>query len=435
MKTFLIIGGGIVGLAAAYKLGLRLPDARITVLEKEPDVCLHQSRHNSGVLHTGLYYKPGSAKAKLSVAGIREMVAFCETHNIPHDICGKLVVATDERELLRLRDLMERGIQNGLQGLQWLNPDQMREIEPNVGGVAGLRVPQTGIVDYPQVCATLVALIEAQGNRVVTRARVVRLFVCDGKWIAQTPAGEFIADFLINCAGLYCDRVGELAGEKREVRILPFRGEYYRLKREREALVRHLIYPVPDPQFPFLGVHFTRMIRGGVEAGPNAVLAFAREGYRKSQVHLGDLLDALAYAGFWRMMRQHWRMGLSEMQRSFSKKLFCDALRKLVPPIQDDDLEPGGAGVRAQAILPNGELAQDFHFVARRNALHVLNAPSPAATASLAIGEVVAQRVCRNDKALPQSLPQKVSRFTAPASPSVCALLWAQPKGWRGCCG
>ncbi len=392
-KQIIIIGGGIVGLATAFKLGRANPEARITVLEKESDVCQHQSGNNSGVLHTGLYYKPGSAKAKLAVSGIREMVAFCAEHTIPHDICGKLVVATDESELPRLRELMERGTANGLQGLKWLTPAEMREVEPNVAGVAGLRVLQTGIVDYPRVGAQLVELIRAQGNAVITRARVNRLSARADGWVAETQAGGFAADFLINCAGLHCDRVSELAGAQRDLRIIPFRGEYYRIKKEREGLVRHLIYPVPDPRFPFLGVHFTRMIHGGVEAGPNAVLAFAREGYRKSHISPRDLFDTFSYPGFWLLMRRYGRMGIGEMQRSFSKKLFCESLQKLVPAIQITDLDTGGAGIRAQAVYPNGEMVQDFHFVERPNALHVLNAPSPAATASLAIGEVIAQIV------------------------------------------
>src|SRR5512142_1130242 len=290
-RRVIVIGGGLVGLATAFKLGQAQPDASITVLEKEASVCMHQSGHNSGVMHTGLYYKPGSAKAKLSVWGIREMTAFCEENGIPHDICGKLVVATDESEIPRLRDLMDRGTQNGLQGLQWLTPEQMREVEPNVGGVAGLRVPQTGIVDYPRVGEVLVGKIQAQGSKVVTNAQVTHLLARDKGWVAETPVGECEADYIVNCAGLHCDVVSEMAGEKREVRILPFRGEYYKIKPERDSLVRHLIYPVPDPRFPFLGVHFTRMIHGGIEAGPNAVLAFAREGYRKTDFNPGDLFD------------------------------------------------------------------------------------------------------------------------------------------------
>ena len=392
-RRVIIVGGGIVGLASAFKLGRRLPDVQITVLEKEAAVGRHQSTHNSGVLHCGLYYKPGSTKARLAVSGIQEMVAFCRQHNIPHDVCGKLVVASDESELPRLHALNERGQQNGLLGLQLLNPEQMREIEPHVGGVAALRVPQEGIVDYSSVCAVLLKRIHAQSGRVVTGAKVIGLQPTAAGWLARTTGGDFEADFLMNCAGLHCDRVSELAGGKREVRIVPFRGEYYKLKPERQFLVRHLIYPVPDPQFPFLGVHFTRLIRGGIEAGPNAVLAFAREGYCKTDMNLRDLVDALGFCGLWRFLGKHKRMCWDELKRSFSKRLFCQALQRLVPEICPDDLESGGAGVRAQALAPDGTLVQDFHFVRRKRALHVLNAPSPAATASLAIGEEIAGQV------------------------------------------
>src|SRR5436190_2867278 len=304
-RKVIIIGGGIVGLATAFKLGRRLPGARITVLEKEPAVGRHQSSHNSGVLHCGLYYKPGSTKARLAVSGIQKMTAFCREHNVPHEVCGKLVVAADASELPRLHALHERGRENGLYGLQLLKPDHMREIEPHVGGVAALHVPQEGIVDYPGVCAVLSKQIEAQGSCAVTGAKVTALRPTTAGWHAATTAGEFAGDYLINCAGLHSDRVSELAGEKREVRIVPFRGEYYRIKPERQFLVRHLIYPVPDPQFPFLGVHFTRLIRGGIEAGPNAVLAFAREGYRKSDVNLRDLWDATTYSGLRRFLGRH----------------------------------------------------------------------------------------------------------------------------------
>jgi L-2-hydroxyglutarate oxidase len=389
-KKVIIIGGGIVGLATAYRLGERFPGAQISVLEKEDAVGRHQSGHNSGVLHCGLYYKPGSLRARLAVAGIRQMAAFCQENRIPHEICGKLVVAVDETEVPRLRNLEERGAANGLEGLRWLGRDQMREIEPHVGGVAALRVPQEGIVDYPAVCDTLAAKLSERGARVVTGARVVRLERRGAGWVAETTAGEFQADFLINCAGLYCDRVAELAGERRDARIVPFRGEYYKLRPERQHLVRHLIYPVPDPWFPFLGVHFTRLIHGGIEAGPNAVLAFAREGYRKSDFNARDLADALTYGGFWRFLRRYPSMCWYELRRSFSRKLFCRSLERLVPEIQPGDLDTGGSGVRAQAITPEGELLQDFRFIARPNALHVLNAPSPAATASLAIGAEIA---------------------------------------------
>jgi len=392
-KRILIIGGGLVGLATALKLARRAGGSRVTVLEKEAAVCQHQSGHNSGVLHAGLYYKPGSLKARLAVTGIQEMIAFCCEHAVPHEICGKLVVATSDAELARLRDLHTRGQQNGLQGLRLLNRDEMREIEPHIGGIAALRVPQEGIVDYAQVCEAMRKEIETAGGSVVLRAKVARLQLRNGDWKVESTAGAFEADFVINCAGLHTDRVSQLAGEKREVRIVPFRGEYYKLKPARQHLVRNLIYPVPDPQFPFLGVHFTRLIHGGIEAGPNAVLAFAREGYRKSDINLADLWDALTFPGLWRFLEKHRRMSWEELRRSFSRRLFCESLQKLVPDVREDDLEPGGAGVRAQAMSPAGELVQDFNLVERPQALHVLNAPSPAATASLAIGEEIAARV------------------------------------------
>ena len=394
-KRVIIIGGGLVGLATAHKLPLRCPSARVTVLEKEDKVCAHQSGHNSGVLHAGLYYKPGSLKARLAVSGIREMVAFCQEHAVPHEICGKLVVAADESEVPRLRDLHERGTQNGLEGLRLLNREQMREIEPHVGGVAALRVPQEGIVDYAKVCEALQKEIQAKGGSVVLGAKVTALHLRNGEWQVGTTAGDHAADFVINCAGLHCDRVSTLAGEKREVRIVPFRGEYYKIKAERQHLVRNLIYPVPDPQFPFLGVHFTRLIHGGIEAGPNAVLAFAREGYRKTDVNLADLWDALTFSGLWRFLAKHKRMSWDELRRSFSRRLFCESLQKLVPEIREDDLAPGGAGVRAQAMSPDGALVQDFCLLNRPRALHVLNAPSPAATAALAIGEEIANLVAK----------------------------------------
>jgi len=389
----IVIGGGIVGLAAAYRLGERMPGEQITVLEKESEVGRHQTGHNSGVLHCGLYYKPGSVKARLAVEGIRQMVAFCQENGVPHEICGKLVVAADQAEVERLRALRERGTANGLEGLRWLGREEMREIEPHVGGVAALRVPQEGIVDYARVCDALVSHLVGRGARVVTSARVTRLRPASAGWVAETAAGEFAADYLINCAGLYCDRVAGLAGERRDMRILPFRGEYYKIRADRQNLVRNLIYPVPDPAFPFLGVHFTRLIHGGIEAGPNAVLATAREGYRKWDFNARDLADALTYSGFWRFLRKYPSMCWYELRRSFSRALFCRSLQRLVPEIQPDDLAQGGSGVRAQAISPEGDLVQDFRFIQRANALHVLNAPSPAATASLGIGAEIAGMV------------------------------------------
>jgi L-2-hydroxyglutarate oxidase len=366
---------------------------RVTVLEKEPAVGCHQSGHNSGVLHAGLYYRPGSAKARLAVAGIREMTAFCRDRGVPHEICGKLVVATDDFERARLDALLERGTQNGLRGLERLDPPRMREVEPHVGGLAALRVPEEGIVDYPQVCRVLAAELARLGSEVVMGARATALRpVADG-WVVESTAGEFRGDFLVTCAGLHADRVARMAGVRSNVRVVPFRGEYYKLRPEREQLVRHLIYPVPDPRFPFLGVHFTRMIHGGVEAGPNAVLAFAREGYTKTRVHLGDLADAVLFPGLWRFVKTHRRSTWGELRRSFSRRRFTASLQRLVPAVDSDDLLPGGAGVRAQAMRADGTLVEDFWFEEAPNALHVLNAPSPAATASLAIGGEIADRV------------------------------------------
>jgi L-2-hydroxyglutarate oxidase len=394
-KHIIVVGGGLVGLGTAYKLPLRCPSARVTVLEKEDKVCAHQSGHNSGVLHSGLYYKPGSLKARLAVSGIREMVEFCQQHAVPHEICGKLVVAVTEAEVPRLRNLLERGTQNGLVGMRLLNREQMREIEPHVGGLEGLAVPQEGIVDYAKVSEALVKEIEAKGGSVVLKAKVTALELKNGEWRVGTTAGDYTADYVINCGGLHCDRLSVLAGEKREVRIVPFRGEYYKIRPESQHLVRNLIYPVPDPQFPFLGVHYTRLIYGGIEAGPNAVLAFAREGYRKTDLKVADLWDALSFSGLWRFLAKHKRMSWDELRRSFSKRLFCESLQRLVPEIQVADLSPGGAGVRAQAMSPDGNLLQDFCLLNRPRALHVLNAPSPGATASLAIGEEIANLVAK----------------------------------------
>ena len=394
MKTdYLVIGGGVVGLATAWRLQTMQPGSRVCVLEKEPEVGSHQSSHNSGVLHCGLYYKPGSTKAILAVRGIRQMVEFCREADIDHEVCGKLVVACNDTELERLRKLEERGRQNGLEGIEFLGREAMLEREPNVGGIAALRVPQEGIVDYPAVCSELKRRITANGGDVQTGARVTRLKQRGGEWIATTPKGEFAGRYLVNCAGLHCDRVAGLAGEKRETRIVPFRGEYYKLVEGSEGLVRHLIYPVPDPQFPFLGVHFTRLIHGGIEAGPNAVLAFAREGYRKTDVNVRDLWDAVTYSGLWRFVAKYPMMTALELWQSLSKRRFCKALQKLVPIIRVTDIEPGGAGVRAQAMAREGNLIQDFCLIQRPAALHVLNAPSPAATASLAIGEEIVRKI------------------------------------------
>jgi L-2-hydroxyglutarate oxidase len=318
------------------------------------------------------------------------MVDFCREHSIPHEICGKVVVATAEEELPRLRTLFERGGQNGLEGLQMLTGDELREIEPHAAGIAAIRVPQEGIVDYPRVCQVLVELIRAQGGEVVTSARVTSITRKNEMWCIQSTAGDYESSRIVTCAGLQSDRIAALTGANRTIRIVPFRGEYYQIRPERQHLVRHLIYPVPDPKFPFLGVHFTRMIHGGIEAGPNAVLALAREGYTKSDINPRDVLDAIMFPGLWKFLRKYPKMCWDETRRSFSRALFCASLQRLVPEIQPEDLSAGGAGVRAQAMSPDGSLVEDFHFVEGPGELHVVNAPSPGATASLALGEEIA---------------------------------------------
>lgn len=380
-------------MATALHLKRSALGCQIRLLEKESHVGAHQSTHNSGVLHAGLYYKPGSLKAQLAVSGIRQMVAFCQEHGVRHEICGKVVVATDDSEVDRLRILLERGTENGLRGLRWLSREELCEVEPHAAGIAAVHVPEEGIVDYAGVCAAMQHELTQLGVEVITSAPVNALRPEGNGWRALSTAGEWEAGFVINCAGLHCDRVARLGGQHCVTRIIPFRGEYYKLKASAQHLVRHLIYPVPDPMFPFLGVHFTRLVDGGVEAGPNAVLAFAREGYTKWQINLRDLADALTCGGLWRFMHKHQGMVWAELRRSFSRRWFCAALQKLVPEIRESDLESGDAGVRAQAMLPDGTLVQDFHFVEGPNALHVLNAPSPAATASLAIGQYIARKV------------------------------------------
>jgi L-2-hydroxyglutarate oxidase LhgO len=390
-KTVAIIGGGIVGLATAHQLLHRFPSARLLLLEKESGPGKHQTGHNSGVLHCGLYYKPGSAKARLAVEGIRQMVEFCRRHTIPHEICGKIVVATNEDELPLLQALYERGQANGLAGLRLLGPEQIRELEPHAAGLKAVHVPQEGIVDYSAVVQAMVDEIRGRGGDIRFSSEVTGLQNRNG-WTIETTSGAYEADFIINCAGLYSDRISRKAGARDPAKIVPFRGEYYKLRSAREHLVRNLIYPVANPKFPFLGVHFTRLIHGGIEAGPNAVLAFAREGYRHTDISLRDMIETLTYRGFWNFLLRYPAMCWEEFRRSYSKHLFCQSLQRLVPEIRIEDLSPGGAGVRAQALAPSGELVQDFHFVEQDRALHVLNAPSPAATASLAIADEILNR-------------------------------------------
>ncbi len=388
-----VIGGGLVGLAVAREILTRLPSAAVTLLEKEAGVGRHQSSHNSGVLHAGLYYQPGSLKARLAVEGIRLMTAFCREHGVAHEICGKVVVATEERELPTLDVLWERGRRNGLRDLRRLTPPELAEIEPNVTGLAAIRVPEEGIVDYLAVCAALLRSIETAGGAVRTSSRVSGIDETANGWVVVTGTGAYECDYLINCAGLFSDRVAELAGIRRQVRIVPFRGEYFLLRPEARSLVRHLVYPVPDARFPFLGVHFTRMIHGGVEAGPNAVLALAREGYSWRDFSARDVADAVGFPGLWRFMGKYPSLCSAEIIRSLSKRLACRSLQKLVPALTVDDLQPGGAGVRAQAMHADGTLIQDFWLEQRPRALHVLNAPSPAATASLAIARELVDRL------------------------------------------
>jgi len=385
-----VIGGGIVGLATARALLERAPRARVVVLEKEPELARHQTGHNSGVIHSGIYYRPGSAKARLCVEGARLMVDFCAAHGVRVERCGKVIVATRPEELPRLAALYERGVANGVRDLALIDPARLRELEPHAAGLRAIHSPHTAIVDFREVAAALARELAAAGVRVETGAPVVAIARRGDETVLTTPRGEVRARGLVNCAGLYADRVARLAGAVPDVQIVPFRGEYYLLRPERRHLVRALIYPVPDPEFPFLGVHFTRTVHGEVEAGPNAVLAFAREGYRFGRVVPGELLETLRYRGFWAMARRYWRTGLYELYRSLSRRAFVRALQRLVPELRLEDVRRGGAGVRAQAVAPDGTLVDDFRIVAAPGAVHVLNAPSPAATASLAIGRHVA---------------------------------------------
>ena len=390
MTRHVVIGGGIVGLATAYELTQRHPHSTVTVVEKENRVAAHQTGHNSGVIHAGVYYKPGSLKARLCRTGSASMVEFCRAHGIPVRVCGKLIVATDPSERPRLDVLFERAKANGLPVTR-VSPGQAREIEPNVACVAGLHVASTAIVDFGLVGRTLADLVEKAGGQIRLGTRVTGLRAGgDGTTTVATTAGDLRADRLVNCAGLYSDRVARMAGLRPPARIVAFRGEYYELRPERRDLVNGLIYPVPDPQFPFLGVHLTRMIDGSVHAGPNAVLALAREGYSWGRIRPRDLAEVAAYPGLWRLARRHLGYGLTEVRRSLSKRLFAESLARLVPALTRDDIVRAGAGVRAQAIAPDGSLVDDFLIVEARGQVHVLNAPSPAATSSLEIAKHIA---------------------------------------------
>jgi L-2-hydroxyglutarate oxidase len=391
-SELIIIGGGIVGLATAYRFLERFPGKTVTVLEKEETVAKHQTGRNSGVMHTGIYYRPGSLKATNCRAGKKAMEEFCTKENIPFDLCGKIIVAVEESELPRMEMLLERGPQNGVV-CNRIGPEQIRELEPHGVGIAGIHVPEAGVVDYARVCRRLAEIITEKGSSVVTSARAIGIRRDAGRVVVETSAGEFAAKQIVNCAGLYSDRVTRLSGAKPSAKVVPFRGEFYALRPEGQYLVKGLIYPVPDPAYPFLGVHFTKRMSGMIECGPNAVLAFAREGYTNKTVNLRDLCETLTYMGFWRLATKYWRIGMNEMHRSFSKPAFVRALQRLVPEIKSEYLDWAPAGVRAQTVSPDGKMVDDFVIDETDRVVNVENAPSPAATASLNIGKLVVDKL------------------------------------------
>ncbi|MCW9066775.1 MAG: L-2-hydroxyglutarate oxidase [Ignavibacteriaceae bacterium] len=395
-KSFdiIIIGGGIIGTAVALSVQ-NTSRLKILLIEAENELAHHQTGNNSGVIHSGLYYKPGSLKAKNCSEGGKLLYSFCEKHDIPFKKCGKIVVATSESELNTLNELHQRGIANGLTGIKKLNAKEIKNYEPHSAGIAGLFVPQTGIVDYSQVTKKYAQLFIENGGCIETDCAFLSIKKSNDELVVDTTKGEFNTKLLVNCGGLYSDRIAKLCGVDPGLQIIPFRGEYYKLKKEKEYLVNNLIYPVPDPRFPFLGVHFTRMINGGVEAGPNAVLAFKREGYRKKDFSFTDISKMISYSGFWKMTLKYYRMGFEEFYRSYSKKAFVKALQKLLPEVQENDIEPGGSGVRAQALALDGKLIDDFRIVETERMVHVLNAPSPAATASISIGRKISEMVIK----------------------------------------
>jgi (S)-2-hydroxyglutarate dehydrogenase len=387
-----IIGGGIVGLAVAWQIVEQFPGRRVVVLEKEKELAQHQTGHNSGVLHSGIYYTPGSLRAENCREGKKTMERFCAQHGIDHEICGKVIVAVSEEEIPRLERIHQRGQQNRV-NCEIIGPERLRELEPHAAGVRAIWVPEAGIVNYGQVCRKLAEIVQSRDGRIETDACVTAMRREPASVVLVTTQGDFQAAQVVNCAGLHCDRVARLGGQEPPARIVPFRGEYYKLKPEAYHLCRNLIYPVPDPSFPFLGVHFTRMIGGGVECGPNAVLAFAREGYRKTDVNARDLWESLTYRGFRKLAARYWRTGLGEMWRSLNKGAFVRALQRLVPEIRREHLVTGGAGVRAQAVTPDGAMVDDFLILDSERIINVNNAPSPAATSSLNIGRLIVERL------------------------------------------
>ena len=391
-----VIGGGIIGLATAMRLTQDFPRQRVVVLEKEPGIARHQTGHNSGVIHAGIYYAPGSQKANFCSTGARMLREFCDRRGIGYKMCGKVIVATDESQVPRLEELYRRGTANGAEGLEMIEGERLRELEPHAVGVRGVFSPNTGIIDYAQVSQAYATTMRENGGDLLTDSAVRAVQRSDGRLYLNTSGGDVSARCVINCAGLHADGVARMMGVETRVRIVPFRGEYYSLRPERTHLVNGLIYPVPDPKLPFLGVHFTSRIGGGVEAGPNAVLAFAREGYGKTAFKLGDTVGMLTFPGFWRMSRDHWRTGFHEQYRSLVKTAMARSLRTLVPDIRTDDLQNPGAGVRAQAVDRQGRLLQDFSIAETENAIHVLNAPSPGASSSMAIGQYIVDRAKEN---------------------------------------
>ncbi|MBO9691823.1 L-2-hydroxyglutarate oxidase [Chryseobacterium sp.] len=389
----IIIGAGLVGLATAYQTKLKNPGSKILILEKENDVALHQSGHNSGVIHSGIYYKPGSLKAKNCIEGYNSVINFAEKHGIRYDLCGKIIVATSQEELPLLDTIYKRGVENGLQDLKYLSREEFREIEPHCEGVKAIRVPQTGIIDYPGIAKKIKELFEELGGEVRFNNEVRNIIDKSSEIIVNTNVSEFKTKKLISCAGLYSDKITKMTNEKNDVVIIPFRGEYYKIKDEKKYLVKHLIYPVPDPNFPFLGVHFTRMIDGNIEAGPNAVLAFKKEGYHFFDFNFGETMQTVLWPGFRKIVAKYGKTGMGEMHRSLSKSAFTKALQKLLPEIQENDLVSGGSGVRAQACDRNGGLIDDFDIVKNGNIIHVRNAPSPAATSCLSIGNKISELI------------------------------------------
>lgn len=395
MHDVIVVGGGIVGLATALKITQKKPGIKLLLLEKEAELSAHQTGNNSGVIHSGIYYKPGSLKATNCRNGYKQLLDFCDQESITYDLCGKVIVATEENQFPALETLFERGNQNGLKGISKITKEELYEIEPHVDGLKGIRVPETGIIDYKEVSLKYADKIRQAGGIIQTSEKVIKIIPKGETVVVESTKGTYESTLIVNCSGLYSDKVAKMTGQEINVKIIPFRGEYFKIKKEKHYLVNHLIYPVPDPNFPFLGVHFTRMIGGGIEAGPNAVLAFAREGYKKLQISLPELTETLMWPGFQKVAAKYWATGFGEMYRSFSKSAFTKALQKLIPEIQKSDLEAGGAGIRAQACDRTGGLIDDFLIYENKYAVNVCNAPSPAATSSLAIGDTVSDLILK----------------------------------------